>query len=62
MASTYVKVTSLEDALKYFDSGLLYWWSAVNWEWVPQAEITSNRFPPEEYEVNSGYWGILVEE
>lgn len=62
MASIYVKVTSLEDALKYFDAGVAYWWSVANELWLPQTQIANSRFPPTEYEVNSGSWAILVED
>ena len=62
MASTYVKVTSLEDTLKYFDAGLLYWWSVANEDWFHQSRITNPSSPPRWHEVNSGYWGILIED
>ena len=63
MASTYVKVTSLEDALKYFDAGLLHWYSEVQGEWLPQS-VLSNAYPypPTDREVAAGWWSILVEE
>jgi hypothetical protein len=63
VASTYVKVTSLEDALKYFGTGLLHWYSEVQGEWVPQSVMSNAAsYPPTDREVAAGWWSILVEE
>lgn len=63
MASTYVKVTSLEDACKRFDAGLLHWYSTVQGEWVPQSVMSNAAsYPPTDREVAAGWWSILVEE
>lgn len=61
MASTYVRLASLEETARYFESGLLYWWSTIRGEWLPCSEITELT-PPTQREVDERWWGILVED
>lgn len=62
VASTYVKVTSLEEAERYFEAGLLYWWSTLDEAWWSLGDIADAENPPRQREVDGGRWGILVEE
>lgn len=61
MASTHVRLTSLEEATRYFEAGLLYWWSTILDDWVPLRYMSSHA-PPTQREVDERWWGILVED
>ena len=61
MASTYVAVESFLDAIKYYDSGVLYW-SAGDGLFVSQYSYEITDEPPTKEEVRERRWALLVEE
>lgn len=59
MASTYVAVTSLEEAELYHKEGMLHF-SPGNGKWLSQDQF--HCVPPQYAEVKARWWAILVEE